>query len=158
MQDGLTAMCCARLASCRSTRSKHCVTILGLSKSVSTCPGDAHAKTLLQLEGQQLMGRMREVSMHLPPHSSQVCGDEDDSGSDSEDDEDDDDDHHKCPFPGCRRNKSFKTKESLVIHFQKRMSSTFTRADNLFMGNYRRTMLRDLRVLWEHIQPSAKVS
>jgi hypothetical protein len=45
-----------------------------------------------------------------------------------------------------------------VIHFQKRMSSTFTRADNLFMGNYRRTMLRDLRVLWEHIQPSAKVS
>jgi hypothetical protein len=90
---------------------------------------------------------MREVSIHLPLYSSHVCSDEDDSGSDSDDDEDDDDDYYKCPFPGCRRNKSFKTKESLVIYFQKRMSLTFTQADNLFMGSYRRTILRDLRVL-----------
>jgi hypothetical protein len=104
------------------------------------------------------MGRMREVSIHLPPHSNQLCGDEDGSGSDSDDDDDDDgDDNHKCPFPGCRRNKSFQTKESLVIHFQKRMSSTVTRADNVFTGNYRYTMLRDLRVLWKHVQPSTKV-
>lgn len=109
------------------------------------------------------MGRMREVSMHLPPQSREVCSDEDESCSDG-DEEDDDDEHgdeddgqHKCPFPGCRRIKSFKRKETLVIHFQKRRSSAVTRADNLFMANYRCTMLRVLRILWESIYPSTKV-
>ncbi|KAI1157443.1 hypothetical protein F5B18DRAFT_180072 [Nemania serpens] len=91
-----------------------------------------------RLETQQLLARQLEVEAHLPRLNSEDQESDEDEDYDEDDDEDNDDGDlsssnvaldgrndaknqagHQCPYPKCRRKKPFKTKQTLVVHFQK---------------------------------------
>lgn len=93
------------------------------------------------METQQLLARQLEVEAHLPRLNSEDQESDEDEDYDEDDDEDNDDGDlsssnvaldgrndaknqagHQCPYPKCRRKKPFKTKQTLVVHFQKRNS------------------------------------
>lgn len=94
---------------------------------------------------QQLLARQLEVEAHLPRLNSEDNESDEDEDYDEDDDEDNDNyDYdkrgdlsssngaldgrndardqagHQCPYPKCHRKKPFKTKQTLVVHFQKR--------------------------------------
>lgn len=98
---------------------------------------------------QHLLARQLEVVAHLPQRHTEDNStdeeedgedddnDEDDDGSDYDDDDEDDDTGpggvgsskggrlYQCPHPKCRRRRRFRTRRTLTVHYQTRISLQF---------------------------------